>query len=166
MKSMNATQTKKYVEAILENGVTTRERYLEAVPALFAMDKAIASAKDWIDKLKALRDGLSARVSDYAVDHATALDEPVTADKDGISSGTVEIGGVKYRLTVSSGDFVRKSGGNLTKEFLSRLPKDWTKAVTKLQLDKASLKGKTADELEAEDLFCPVKRVWSVVERA
>ena len=32
-------------------------------------------------------------------------------------------------------------------------------------MDKAGLKLKTADELEAEDLFCPVKRVWGVVEK-
>ena len=43
---MNAKEAKKCLDDLIETGVTTKDRYLVAVPALFEMDKAIQNAKD------------------------------------------------------------------------------------------------------------------------
>lgn len=159
---MTAKQVKEKVDAILENGVNTKESYLEAVPAIFEMDEAIKSAKEWVAKLVELRETLSEKAATYAIDHVTALDEPLAEVKTGIQSGTVDIDGETYRLTISNGDAKRISGGSFTQKFLAGLPDGWTK--TKLALVQSALSGATAEDLAKHDMYRPVKRVWSIPE--
>ena len=76
---MKATELKKMVDALLdEGGVKKMEQYRSAVPTLFEMDEAIANAKDWVKKLVESRNALSESAAAYAIDHPTALDEPIT----------------------------------------------------------------------------------------
>lgn len=158
---MKATELKKMVDALLdEGGVKKMEQYRSAVPTLFEMDEAIANAKDWVKKLVESRNALSESAAAYAIDHPTALDEPITVDKEGIQSGMVDIDGIEYRLTISSEAPKRISGGNMTKEFLKSLPAEWTQS--KLALAVSALKGLATEELEKHDLYRPVKRVWSI----
>ncbi len=159
MKSQDA---KKAAEALLEQGVGTKDQYLKAVPMVFEMQRAIKSTRDWLSLLLDVGKQLSEAAAAYAVDHATALDEPLAERKQGVRSGTVDIGGKTYRLTLSLDDAKRMSGGNLTQEFLARLPAEWT--AEKLELKQSALKGMSAEELAQHDLHRDVKRVWSVAE--
>ena len=160
---MNAKDAKKFLDDLIETGVTTKEKYLVAVPALFEMDKAIQNAKDWVAKLVQARDKVSEMAAEYAIEHTKALDEAITEDKDGIESATVAIDGKVYRLTVSDGAPKRISGSNMTQAFLARLPDGWTSS--KLSLSTSALKDCSAEELAAHDLCRPKKRVWSVASK-
>lgn len=161
---MKASEVKKQADALLEQGITTKEQYRQAVPMIFAMQKAVKSAKEWLavlnDRLKALSEGAAT----YAVDHASALDEPLSPDKDGIESGSVEIDGETYRLTLSLDAPTRISGGNFTQGYLADLPKGFT--ASKLTLKASALAGMSPDELARYDLKRDIKRVWSIPDRA
>ena len=157
---MNAKEAKKAAEALLEQGIGTKEQYLKAVPMVFEMEKAVKGAKDWLSLLKEVGRRLGECAAAYTVDHATALDEPLSEAKDGVRSGTVEIDGREYRLTLSLDAARRISGGSLTQGFLSRLPAEWT--AEKLELKQSALRGVGAEELAQHDLHRDVKRVWSI----
>ena len=96
---------------------------------------------------------------EHAEDHATALDAPLAEVRKGIRSGTVEVGGVTYRLTVSPDKVVRLDGGTLTQEFLAGLPDGWTKS--KLALVEGAFRGVDAEEMAKHDLRREIKREWS-----
>ena len=161
---MKSSEVKKAVDALLECGVRTKEQYREAVPMLFEMVKAIKSAKDWLAVLNDKYSELSEAAATYAIDHASALDEPLSVKKDGIESGTVEIGGETYRLTLSLDAPKRISGGNLTQGFLEELPKEFVKS--RLSLSASAFDGMSPDEMARYDLKRDVKRVWSYATAA
>ena len=155
-----ATEVKKRGEALLENGIANMEQYREAVPLIFALNEAAAGARAFAKALSDNAAELSDLAAAYAIDHKTALDEPLAEAKDGIKSGTVTIDETLYRLTISQGAPKRISGGSLTQSFLAGLPKAWTK--TKLAPYVTGMKNATADELAEHDLQREVARVWSV----
>ena len=161
---MKSSELKKIVGNLLEQGIGTKDAYRQAVPLVFEMEKAITDTKEWLAILKDSHDRLSEGAASYAIDHATALDEPLSADKDGIESGTVEIEGETYRLTLSKDAPTRISGGNFTQGFLADLPKNLT--AQKLTLKTSALEGMSPDELARYDLKRDVKRVWSIPDRA
>jgi DNA (cytosine-5)-methyltransferase 1 len=126
-KTMKASEVKKMADTLLENGgVGTRERFMQALPLLFSLKEAAGKVKQFAKALEASADELSRQAAGYAEDHATALDAPLVEVRKGIRSGTVEVGGVTYRLTVSPDKVVRLDGGTLTQEFLAGLPDGWT----------------------------------------
>lgn len=161
---MKASEVKKMVDELLEQGVRTKDQYLKAVPMLFEMKNAIKGAKDWLEVLNDRYRELSESAATYAIDHATALDRPLSAAKDGIESGEVDIGGGTYRLTLSLDAPKRISGGNLTQGFLEGLPQEFTQK--KLSLLTSALEGMSPDELARYDLKRDVKRVWSIPKAA
>ena len=160
---MNAKEAKKLADSLLEKGVSTKETFLEAVPALFELEDAIRNVKDWVAKLNETYTLLSDKAAAYAIDHVTALDEPLAEAKDGIVSGTVDIAEKLYRLTISKDSPKRISGGTLTQGFLSKLPTGWTNQ--KLSLSATALQHRTSEELEKHDLYRPIKRVWSIAKK-
>ena len=81
-------------------------------------------------------------------------------DKDGIESGTVEIDGTTYRLTLSLDAPKRISGGNFTQGYLADLPKGFT--ASKLTLKASALAGMSPDELARYDLKRDIKRAWTL----
>lgn len=157
---MKSSEVKKIVDELIDQGISTREQYMSAVPLIFEMRKAVKGAKDWLAILVDREKQLSELAAGYAIDHKTALDEPLSTDKDGIESGSVEIDGEDYRLTLSLGHAERISGGNLTQQFLKGLPKGWT--TSKLELVQGALAGTSPDELARYDLKRDTKRVWSI----
>ena len=158
---MKASEVKKMADTMLENGgVGTRERFMQALPLLFSLKEAAAKVKQFAKALEASADELSRQAAGYAEDHATALDAPLAEVRKGIRSGTVEVGGVTYRLTVSPDKVVRLDGGTLTQEFLAGLPDGWTKS--KLALVEGAFKDVEAEEMAKHDLRREIKREWSV----
>ena len=158
-------ELKKQAEALLEQGITTKEAYKAALPLMFAVKDAASNANAFAKLLKALADEMSEKAAAYAIDHATALDAPLSDYRDGMERGFVEpVDGVGYALTISKGDIKRVTGGNLTQEFLAGLPKGWTKQ--KLEANKAAIKKAGADELARHDLYCELNRTWSQVKAA
>ena len=159
-----ATEVKKRGEALLENGIANMEQYREAVPLIFALNEAAAGARAFAKALSDNAAELSDLAAAYAIDHKTALDEPLAEAKDGIKSGVALIGDTKYRLTISQGAPKRISGGTLTQGFLSELPKAWTKQ--KLALHVTGMKNATAEELAEHDLQRETVRAWSLCDGA
>ena len=159
---MRPTEVKKIADELLESGVGTKEQYARSVPLIFQMRDAVKKTKDWLAALNATLDSLSEAAATYAIDHATALDEPLSTEKDGIESGAVTIDGKTYRLTLSLDMPMRISGGNLTQSFLKGLPKKWV--GSKLSLATSALAGTSPDELARYDLKRDVLRGWSVPE--
>ena len=157
---MKSSEVKKAVDAVLETGVNTKEQYRRAVPLIFEMLKAIKGAKEWLAVLTDRLEKLSDLSAAYAIDHKNGLDSPLSTDKDGIESGAVEIDGVVYRLTLSLDRPERISGGNMTQDFLAKLPKGF--AASKLALKVSALEGMSPDELARYDLKRDIKRVWSI----
>ena len=158
---MKASEVKKMADTLLENGgVGTRERFLQALPLLFSLRAAAATVKQFAKALDASADELSRQAAGYAEEHVTALDAPLAEARKGIRNGTVEVGGVRYRLTISPDKVVRLGGGALTQEFLAGLPEDWTKS--KLVLVDGAFKGVDAEEMAKHDLRREIKREWSV----
>ena len=159
-----ATETKKKADALLESGVCNLEQYREAVPLVFDLAEAAANARAFAKVLSDLAGELSDSAAAYAIDHKSALDEPLADAKDGIKSGVALIGDTKYRLTISQGAPKRISGGTLTQGFLSELPKAWTKQ--KLALHVTGMKNATAEELAEHDLQRETVRAWSIASDA
>lgn len=157
---MKSSELKKIADSLLEQGITTKEAYRQAVPLVFDLEDAIKETRKWIAMLNDCLKQLSEGAATYAIDHATALDEPLSAEKDGIQSGSVEIDGETYRLTLSLGDPTRMSGGNLTQDFLKGLPKSWV--GSKLTLKQGALSGTSPEQLAKYDLKRDMKRVWSL----
>ena len=161
----NMRELKKQAEALLEQGVGTKEAYKAALPLLFEVRDAAANASNFAKLLKCLADELSEKAAAYAIDHPTAFTEPLSDYREGMQRGVFESDdGVNYALTISKGDVKRVTGGNLTQAFLAGLPKGWTKP--KLEANKDAIKKETADELAKHDLYCEPKRTWSKVEAA
>ena len=157
-KKVKASEVKKQADALLESGVGTREMFLQALPLMFALRTVAASQKQFVKALEASADEISRQAAGYAEEHATALDAPLAEVRDGIRSGTVEIDGVTYRLTISPDKVVRLDGGNMTQQFLAELPEDWTKA--KLSLAEGAFKDVDAEELARHNLRREIKRTW------
>ncbi|MBO7399416.1 MAG: hypothetical protein J6V10_10020 [Clostridia bacterium] len=161
----NMRELKKQAEALLENGVNTKEAYKSALPLLFAVRDAAANASAFGKVLKSLADELSEKAAAYAIDHPTAFTTPLSDYKDGMQRGEFESDDdVTYALTISKGDVKRVTGGNLTQAFLAGLPKGWTKQ--KLDANKDAIKKESAEELAKHDLYCELKRTWSMIEHA
>ena len=160
-KKMNASEVLKMADALLENGgIGTRERFLQALPLLFTLKEAAAGKRKFAKALDDCADELSRQAAGYAEDHVTALDAPLAEARDGIRSGTVEIGGDTYRLTVSPDKIKRLDGGSLTQGFLEGLPEGWTSS--KLTLVEGAFKGVDAEEMARHGLRREIKREWSV----
>ena len=126
-KKTPASALKMRADELTENGITTRESYREALPLLFTMRRAAVSLKAFAKALETSADALSEGAAAYAKDHVTALDEPLHDVAKGKVSGSVEIDGNVYTLTLTDGPIKRVNGDNMTKDFLEGLPKDWTK---------------------------------------
>ena len=160
----NMRELKKQAEALLEQGVGTKEAYKAALPLLFEVREAAANASNFAKLLKGLAEELSDKAAAYAIDHPTALTEPLSDYREGMQRGVFKMDGVGYALTISKSDPKRVTGGNLTQEFLAGLPKGWTKP--KLEANKDAMKKASAEELAKHDLYCEPKPNWSLIEQA
>ena len=161
----NMRELKKQAEALLEQGIGTKDAYKAALPLLFQVRDAAANASAFGKLLKGLAEEISEKAAAYAIDHPTALTTPLSDYREGMQRGVFETdGGVNYALTISKGDVKRVTGGNLTQEFLAGLPKGWTKQ--KLEANKDAMKKESAEELAKHDLYCVPKPSWSLIEEA
>ena len=157
---MKPSEIKKQADALIEGGVQRMESYRAAVPLVFALKGAAATVKQFAKALDDSANELSRQAAAYAEDHPTALDTPLAEARDGVLNGTVEIGGVTYRLTVSPDKIKRLDGGNMTQSFLAGLPEGWTSS--RLALVEGAFKGLGAEELARHDLRRETKREWAV----
>ena len=157
---MKPSEIKKQADALIDSGVQRMESYRAAVPLVFALKGAAATVKQFAKALDDSANELSRQAAAYAEDHPTALDTPLAEARDGVLNGTVEIGGVTYRLTVSPDKIKRLDGGNMTQSFLAGLPEGWTSS--RLALVEGAFKGLGAEELARHDLRRETKREWSV----
>lgn len=147
---------------MIDEKIRTKASLFEAVPLMFDLRKAAADQRKWAKSLDELADELGDAATAYVADHVKALDEPLSEFRGNIENGTVEIGGVRYRLTVSTGVPERIDGGTLNQEFLKKLPTGWTKSYLKLLA--SALSEETEGRLETYGLKRVAKRVWSVIE--
>ena len=157
---MKPSEIKKQADALIDSGVQRMESYRAAVPLVFALRGAAATVKQFAKALDDSANELSRQAAAYAEEHPTALDTPLAEARDGVLNGTVEIGGVTYRLTVSPDKIKRLDGGNMTQSFLAGLPEGWTSS--RLALVEGAFKGLGAEELARHDLRRETKREWSV----
>ena len=161
MAKLKPNQIKDAADAILANGVTTRNAFIEAVPYISKLEDALRNVSDFRSKLDATLKRLKEKSALYAEEHPKALDAPISDYKDGLKRGTVTIDGRVFHLTISKGEFKRIDGGNITAEFLATLPESWKKTET--VLDKSSLKKASPSdtELAKNGLYRETKRTWS-----
>ena len=157
---MKPSEIKKQADALIDSGVQRMESYRAAVPLVFALRGASATVKQFAKALDDSANELSRQAAAYAEEHPTALDTPLAEARDGVLNGTVESGGVTYRLTVSPDKIKRLDGGNMTQSFLAGLPEGWTSS--RLALVEGAFKGLGAEELARHDLRRETKREWSV----
>ena len=157
---MKPSEIKKQADALIDSGVQRMESYRAAVPLVFALRGAAATVKQFAKALDDSANELSRQAAAYAEEHPTALDTPLAEARDGVLNGTVEIGGVTYRLTISPDKIKRLDGGNMTQSFLAGLPEGWTSS--RLALVEGAFKGLGAEELARHDLRRETKREWSV----
>ena len=161
-KHVKPSELKKRAEELLESGVSRMEDFREAVPLVLQLQDAVTNVRSFANALSALELQLGELAATYAIDHVTALDEPLSDAKDGIKSGTVSINGTEYRLTVSLAPARRIDGGSFTQDFLKKLPKEWT--GTKLEMRQSALKEVDPAKLAAKGLHRETKRVWSIAD--
>lgn len=159
-KKINAAAVEAAANEMVESKVRTKANLFAAVPLVFDLRQAAADQRKWARDLDALADELGEQATAYVADHVKALDEPLAEFRGNIENGTVEIGGVTYRLTVSAGEPKRKDGGTLNQDFLETLPEGWTKRYLKLIV--SALKGVSEKELAEHGLQRETKRVWSI----
>ena len=162
---MEKTKTSKFLRgeaaAQISGGVKNRESYENALRLAF---EVADRAKLLSESAKAFREQavqLFELAASYAQEHETALDEPLREEKDGVVAGSVTVGGIVYRLTLTRDKLKRISGANMTAEFLASLPKAWTKAKRALDTAAINEAGVTDADLAEHDLVRPGKAVWS-----
>ena len=161
-KKTPASALKMRADELTENGITTRESYREALPLLFTMRRAAVSLKAFAKALETSADALSEGAAAYAKDHVTALDEPLHDVAKGKVSGSVEIDGNVYTLTLTDGPIKRVNGDNMTKDFLEGLPKDWTKTRPELDVTAINRLGVGEEALFRHGLIRQEKRMWTM----
>ena len=161
MAKLKPNQIKDAVDAILANGVTTRDAFIEAVPYISKLEAAAKNVSDFSSKLNATLKALKEKTALYAEEHPRALDKPISNFRDELMRGSVTIDGEVFHLTIGKGEFKRIDGGNFTADFLKALPESWTK--TEIDLDKSGLKKKKLSdtELAQHGLYRETKRTWS-----
>lgn len=143
--------------------VKNRKALLEALPLLIEMKKKIEAENNKIDACGEIAKRLNDACADYALAHegSVFINGLVTDGKD-VRRGDVKVDGVSYHFAAGYDGFKRIDGNNLTKEFLSGLPKSWT--MRRTMLDKTAIKklGVTAEDLEKAGLVKSPKNVWSL----
>ena len=77
-------------------------------------------------------------------------------------SGSVEIDGNVYTLTLTDGPIKRVNGDNMTKDFLEGLPKDWTKTKPELDVTAINRLGVGEEALFKHGLIRQEKRMWTM----
>ena len=161
-KRIVPSQAEARAQEMIDAKIRTKSNLFDAVPLVFDLRRAAAEQRKWAKELDALADELGEQATAYVADHVKALDEPLAEFRGNIENGTVEIGGVIYRLTVSADAPKRSDGGTLNQDFLKRLPEGWTKECLKLLV--SALKDVTDGELAKHGLHRDRKHVWSIVE--
>lgn len=142
----------------------TKSTYEEAIRRAVEASIRAASFRRKAAELSALSKELGSLAYTYAVEHSTALTEPLVAIKDRTQSGSVTFDdGSVYSLTVGLGDPKRIDGSNITKSFMQTLPKEWTKTKTELAVDAV----KSAEPAEREEygLVCQMQPSWKLSEK-
>lgn len=152
-------------ETLLDGGINTKEKYLEALPLVFSLRQAAISVKGFLKAVQESEKALSDAAASYAKEHVTALDEPLQEVGGGMLRGSVTVNGQTYTLTLSKGALRRTTGDNMTQPFLKKLPQEWTR--TKLELDANAMNGMdiTDDKLFKYGLFRPENRTWSMKDK-
>ena len=160
---MNAKEAKKIAEAFLEQGISTKTQFLDALPHLIEMFKAYKSAKEWFAIFVDVFEKFHDELAEYAFDHTSVFTRPMVEVKDGIISGEIDMeDGETLRLTQSKDRAKRLDGGNLTQAFLGNL--DDKLVTTKLALRDSAVSALADDELAALGLYRAAKLVWTQVE--
>ena len=161
MAKLKPNQIKDAADAILANGVTTRDAFIEAVPYISKLEAAAKNVSGFSSKLNATLKALKVKTALYTEEHPKAMDAPISDYNDGLKRGAVTIDGEMFHLTIGKGEFKRIDGGNITAEFLATLPESWKKTET--VLDKSSLKKASPSdtELAKNGLYRETKRTWS-----
>ena len=156
-----ASTLKTRADALLESGINTRGRYLEALPLLFSLRQAAASLNGFYNSIKECADKIAESAATYAKEHATALDGGLREVKGGKLSGTIRIRDNDYTLTLGNGDIKRTTGDDLTETFLSTLPKEWLRFKPKLNKSEINRLGESDEKLLKYGLFRTESRTWS-----
>ena len=161
MAKLKPNQIKDAADAILANGVMTRDAFIEAVPYISKLEAAAKNVSGFSSKLNATLKVLKVKTTLYAEEHPKALDAPISDYNDGLKRGTVTIDGEVFQLTIGKGEFKRIDGGNFTADFLKALPEGWKKSET--VLDKSGLKKASPSdtELAKNGIYRETKRTWS-----
>jgi hypothetical protein len=161
MKDSKTNQLRKEAAALLEKGVRTMEEFKAALPLIRDLDAGLKDVADYHSKIASALDDLKEKAALYAEEHVKALDGGLVDFKQGIRRGSVAQDGTTYTLTVSAGSLKRIHGGNMTKEFLAKLPDGWTKL--KRVIDETSIKSSNAtdEKLASHGLLLETKRTWS-----
>ena len=146
--------------ALLESGISTKERFREAVVRLFELRRLAKGVRAFSALLEETASKMGDAAAASGADHVTAFDaEAMTETKGGIMSGVVGIDGNLYRLTISKDRPERIDGGNLTQDFLARLPAAWT--TSRLALATSQMQDVLEDTLAECGLTRAIRRVWS-----
>jgi len=146
--------------------VTNAEQLREAVPFIVNAQVRLAEmAKSLVVVSRALS-VIHERASNYALNHPGALDNGLSTSPIGVKSGDITIDGNVYHFASGFGAVVRKDGEMLTQEFLSGLPKEWTKV--RMSLDTTAIMSKYGkgasfgDALDEKGLVRSAKNEWKL----
>lgn len=151
-------------DALIEKGIKTRETYEAALPLMMSMRQAAISLKAYARNLEEHAEALSDATAAYAVEHVTALDEPLHEESGKKQTGSITLGGEVYTLTITPGPIKRTNGDNITKDFLNRLPAEWIKSKPELDVTGINRLGVSEEVLFKHGLLRVEKRAWTYKE--
>ncbi len=151
---------------LLEGGVKNYEQLAAALPALIALQDAIAAAKKHLDASKEVARALSAACSKYAHEHTEyVFNLGFSVSPIGVESGDMGLDGRVYHfLHGFDGYMCSEQGKTISQKLLAELPEGLAKS--KLELDVTALNKADLDneELEKIGLMRKVKEVWTELE--
>jgi len=153
------------VEKMIANGIGNKEQFDAAIPVLVELeDKIETMEQNTLKSLKNLAKSLCNMASDYAEKHEKTVFEngKLILEANGVKSGNVVIGRKRYHFTDSYGPLKRMDGSDMSQDFLSGLPKEWTKAKFELDTTGIKRKGVPLDKLNDFGLYRPAKYEWSL----
>lgn len=151
-------------DELIEKGIKTRETYVEALPLMMSMRQAAISLKAYARNLDEHADVLSEATAAYAMEHVTALDEPLHEASGKKQCGSITIDDGVYTLTITPGPIKRTNGDNMTNDFLKRLPATWIKTKPELDVTGINRLGVSEEVLFKHGLLRVEKRAWTYKE--
>ena len=159
---MGLKANRERIEALNEEGITSREKLITALPYLIDFAAEVKVARKSLAECQKAMEALSNACAEYALAHESVFDDALDHSAVGVLSGDITIDDVVYHLAQGYEKPKRtEEGEKLSQDFLDDLPANWTRQKIELDISAINRLKVSAETLAEHGLYRPVKNEWS-----